>query len=886
MEFDQQTPCRLTAGEQGECGVVPSPYPVLSWVPAAKSVVIPEYEIEAVIGNGEPQRAAVGRSLRIRWPFVPIPSRSLARWRVRETGGEWSRWSVFRSALWAESDWAARWISPLETAEHRSAENRGGFVLRRTFTLEHPAESATLYATALGVYDAALNGARIGEVELAPGFTSYDRTLHAQAYNVAGHLRVGENVLEFTVTDGWYRGRNGGAQPRNAWGDTLGLLARLDIETSSGLVNVVTDEDWTTTASPVIRADLMRGQTSDLRRSCGDPLPVEVDLVTAPVPTWSPAPAVRRIEKRPTLALTSIDEGISLLDAGQNLTGWVQLRDLGPEGAETVLEYAEHLAPDGDITTEHLDMMNRHGEKMSGAQIDSVISDGSAAIFEPRHTVHGFRYVRITHHGRTLALEDTSVVVVHSDLPATGTFQSNSTDLNDLHAAAVWSFRGNVVDIPTDCPTRERSGWTGDFQVFVPTAAQLYDIDGFATKWLQSVRDDQAESGIPAAFSPDSERSKLNPAEPTSITGGSAGWGDALIEVPWVLYRSYGDTDILAASWDSMVAFLEYALTCARTQRHRDRIARRPEPEPHEAFIWDAPFHYGEWLEPKKRRADGTLIDPMAEDVRAYFASDRGEVGTAYLFRSLDTLARIALVLSLSDEAERYSALAEKVRDAWRTEFLLNNGRTHTDTQAAYVRALAFDLIPAPLRPAASARLATLIEGDGDHLGTGFLSTGMLLPVLAENGYPDLAHRVLMQRNTPSWLNMLAKGATTMWEDWDGVTDDGQAHESLNHYSKGAVIRFLHEYVAGVRQSADSVAWERFVVEPTPSSSPATEASYRLLTPRGLLEATWTDAEQFVLSVLVPPTAQATAFLPDRSVHTLGPGRHTLRCAGTTHADT
>lgn len=878
MESDAQSPWGLMAGEQGECGIVPTRCPVLTWIPVPGADSLPEYEIEAVVDDGEPQTATAGPVLRVRWPFDPVPSRSVVRWRVRESGGAWSPWAVFRTALWTEPDWAARWISAPESAEHRAAETRGGFVLRRTFTLEHPVRSAVLYATALGIYDATLNGARIGGIELAPGFTSYDLTLHAQAYDVARHLREGENVLQFTVTDGWFRGRNGGAQPRDSWGERLGVLARLDIDTAGGPLAVVTDTDWVAVSSPIVRADLMRGQTSDLRRSGGEPLPVEVDVVTAPVPTWSPAPTVRRIAELPPLALTEIHDGVSILDVGQNLTGWIRLSDLGPDGAETVLEYAEHLAADGDITTAHLDMTNYHGERMSGAQVDSVIAGDGAKEFEPRHTVHGFRYVRISHHGRPLALEDTTVVVVHSDLPLVGEFRSDAPDLDALHAAAVWSFRGNVVDIPTDCPTRERAGWTGDFQVFASTAVQLYDIDGFAAKWLQSVRDDQADDGVPAPFSPDSERSKLDRAAPTSVTGGSAGWGDALIEIPWVLYRAYGDTEILEAGWTSMVAFLEYALTCARTRRHHERGARRPEPAPHEIYIWDAPFHYGEWLEPKKRRADGTLIDPMAEDMRAYMSVDRGEVGTAFLFRSLDTLARIAVVLDRTGDAEHYSALAEKVRDAWRTEFLHHDGRTDADTQAAYVRALAFDLIPAPLRPAAAARLARLIEDDGDHLGTGFLSTGMLLPVLAETGYADLASRVLMQRTTPSWLNMLDRGATTMWEDWDGVTDDGQAHESLNHYSKGAVIRYLHEYIAGVRQSAGSVAWEHFNVAPVPSS-PASEASYRLLTPRGPLEVSWRSGREFILDVLVPSTARATATLPDATVHRLGPGRHTLRCA-------
>jgi len=742
---------------------------------------------------------------------------------------------------------------------------------------------AILYATALGVYEVTINGVRVGDVELAPGASTYDRTLYAQAYDVAGALRVGQNVIDIAVSDGWFRGRNGGAQVRNVWGDQLAVLAQLEAETSDGSVLVCTGPQWVSLPSPIVRADLMRGQSTDFRIApeAAEPTPVVTSGIVPPTPSWSPSPPVRRIEERSPASVTPIAPGVSILDAGQNLSGWVRVTDLGPEGSETVLEFAEHLTRGGDITTAHLSMTTQAGQRMVTEQTDQVVAGPDPdQSFEPRHTIHGFRYARITHPGRTIAPESFTVILVHSDLEKVGEFHCDNPDVNRLHAAAEWSFRSNIVDVPTDCPTRERMGWTGDFQVFAPVAAQLYDVDGFASKWMQAVRDDQSTSGVLAAFSPDPERGRLHPERPTSLLGGSAGWGDAAVAVPWALYREYGDTQVLRANWDTMAAWAGYALACARDLRHPDRVARRPNPAAHERFIWDGPFHFGEWLEPKLRLDDGTLVDPMA-DMMTYMSADRGEVGTAYLFRTVDTLSNIADVLGDATEAKRYSDTAEKVRDAWRTEFLHRDGTTESDTQAAYVRALSFGLIPDSLRQRSAARLAELVTANGDRLATGFLSSGMLLPVLADAGYVDLAYRVLLQTQAPSWLYMLNHGATTMWEDWDGVTSDGEAHESLNHYSKGAVIAFLHEYVAGLRQSDASAGWERFAIAPVPGGG-VQHAKYTFQSPRGEIAVEWHDGDKFVLDLTAPSTSTADVTLPDGSVHVVRGGRHRLAGNSTT----
>ncbi|WP_415853292.1 family 78 glycoside hydrolase catalytic domain, partial [Sinomonas sp. G460-2] len=708
-----------------------------------------------------------------------------------------------------------------------------------------------------------------------------------QKYDVGAHLTPGRNQIDVVLSDGWYRGRNSGAQRRNVWGETTAALAQLEVDLAPGeRMTVGTGGDWVTLPSRIVRADLMGGQTTDFRidPDRAEPAPVRVGIVSPPAPTRSPAAPVRRVEERKPLSLTTLRDGVSILDAGQNLSGWVRLANLGAPESETVLEFGEHLDAAGDLTTAHLDMTANDGRKLEFHQTDRVIAGTHGDVFEPRHTVHGFRYVRISHPGRELSVDDFTVVVVHSDLARSGWFRCSSPDLERLHDAAVWSFRGNIVDVPTDCPTRERAGWTGDYQVFAPVAAMLYDVEGFSRKWLRAVRDDQCGDGLPAAFSPDSARIKRHPANPSRVMGASAGWGDATVLVPWAVYEAYGDPEVLAESWDSMTRWVDYALHLAETLRHPSRVARSADPLPHERYIWDGPFHYGEWCQPRRRRADGSLLDPMEEDSYAYMSADRGEVGTAYLYRSTSALSRIARLLGRGEAADRYALVAEAVKAAWQTEFLAPDGRTHDDSQGAYVRGLAFGLIPEALRGAAASRLVELVHEAGDRLGTGFLSSGLLLPVLADHGHADLAYRLLFRRGTPSWLGMLDRGATTVWEDWDGIDENGNAHASLNHYSKGAVIRFLHEYLVGLRQAPDSVGWERFEVRPLLGGG-VTSAGFRFVSPRGEISVSWViddDGGDFRIDVTVPAGSTAQVTMPDETTAAYGPGRHQASCPAPT----
>ncbi len=866
-------PFALSVDSGGDDIIITGARPRLSWKPPVVGTV--SSIVEATVDDDAPVTAEVSGHRFVAWPFTPLHSGSRVRWRVRQAVSDaaWSGSASFEVGL-LDADWTADWISPVED-EDAGHGRRPAHVLTGSFEIDGVVVSARLYATALGVYTATVNGCRVGTDELSPGSTSYDRTLYAQAHDVKAALRRGRNRIAIELSDGWYRGQVGAFRLPADWGATTAARAELHLTLGDGSRRIIrTDRTWTSSASTTVRADLMAGQAVDLTPRTPAARPVLVGAVAETPPIdWSPAPPVRVVQTRSPVKAHLLRDGVWILDFGQNASGWLRLTDLGTPGTRTVIDYGEHVDDSGDLSTTHLDSSRPGESTIPFVQRDEVIAGGAGDVFEPRHTVHGFRYARVTRMNASLDPASVTMQVVHTDLARTGTFECSDPDLNRLHEIADWSFRGNAVDVPTDCPTRERLAWTGDYAVFAPTATRLYDVHGFTRKWLRSVRDDQLDDGRIANFSPDGRRIKHHLDDQFAMMTGSSGWGDAIVSVPWEMFSAYGDRAILAENYDAMVRWVEWALGSARTARHHARIQASPEPEPFEQYLWDGTFHWGEWTEPKQRDADGNPIDPIVREPMAWFMADKGEVGTAYLFRSTSTLARIAAILGHDEQAARYAATADHILRAWREAYLTSDGRTVTDSQAAYVRALSFDLVPAQLRDAAVDRLVELIDRAGTHVGTGFLSTGDLLPVLADTGRTDVAYALLGQRTAPSWLYMLDRGATTIWEDWEGIDAQGVAHESLNHYSKGAVIRFLHTHTLGLRQEADSNGWDRIVIEPVPGPG-ITFARGTHLSPQGMIAVEWRiDASRIEVIADIPARTVARVILPDGSISTAGPGR-------------
>jgi alpha-L-rhamnosidase len=705
-----------------------------------------------------------------------------------------------------------------------------------------------------------LNGHRVGDLELTPGFTAYWANLNVQVYDVEALLRAGENEWRVLLSDGWYRGRVGNWQNSENYGDELAFLGQLH----AGDAVVTSDRGWTSATGPVRAADLMAGQFEDHRVEPADWAPVQVVDHDFARLAYSPAPPTRAVERLRARALRRVTSGRQVADLGQNINGWVRLNDLGPRDTELTLVHGEVVDTGGNVTLANL--ANNNG---CIAQTDGVISSGGEHdAFEPRHTTHGFRYVQIDGHPRRLTPEDVVGVVVHSDLTRTGWFRCSDERVSRLHEIADWSFRGNACEVPTDCPTRERAGWTGDWQVFLPSAAFLYDVAGFSQKWLRDLALEQLPDGCILNIAPDPTRAG-GPSESNdywSYLQGSSGWGDAIVMVPWELYRAYGDRDLLADLWPAMVRWVDYAATCARTKRHPARAEDRTDPAPHEEFLWDGGFHWGEWLEPGGADAQ-------------FWAIDQGHVGTAFLHHSAHLAARIGRLLGHDHDSARLEALAANALHAWRAEYVAADGTLSPDTQATHVRALAFDLVPHELRARTAARLVELIRGADTHLGTGFLATPYLLPVLADTGHLDVAYELLQRDTPPSWLTMVERGATTVWEDWEGIADNGTARASLNHYSKGAVISFLHRYVAGIQLVDDAIAYRRFRVAPAPGGGITwCEAVHDA--PYGRIESSWrAEAGRFRLTTTVPAGTTADIVLPDGSRYEQTPGTATHECA-------
>ncbi len=809
---------------------------------------------EALAGRGEADlwdtgRVASDRSVHVVYDGPRLKSRQRVWWQVRvwDQAGKASPWSEpawWEMGLVRPKDWKAAWIASPEPGD--PAESTPCPLLRRRFKVGPGLARARLYVTALGVYEMWLNGKRVGDRLLTPGWTDFRSRVQVQTYDVTDLLKKGPNALGAILGDGWWSGPLSRRHKKHPplGGEAPALRAQLELVFEDGKrKRVGTDHRWRVwTNGPVRASDLYDGETYDARREIARWAEAGYSharwgkaVVVEPAPralTASAAPPVRRIETLKPVSVTQYGKKRAIVDFGQNRVGWVRLAvpEKTRRGKTVTLHFAEVLDEDGSLYTENL---------RKAACTDRFIAGGGKAVWEPRFTTHGFRYVEVTGYPGEVDAKAVTAVVVHADMPPTGTFACSDDRLNQLQHNILWSQKGNFLDVPTDCPQRdERLGWTGDIQIFVRTACFNLDVAGFLTKWMTDLADCQTEAGSFPSIAP--------VVDDKPGTDGGPGWADAAVVVPWTLYLAYGDVRVLRRHYKMMK---RYAAFVEKT----DPFARH---------------NFSDWLHHQA---------PTPPDL----------VATAYHARVLDLMSRIAAVLGKQTDADRFARAFRRVARAFRRRYVTRDGRLAGDTQTAYVLALRFDLLPDDLRPRAAEHLARdILEGRqgnmyrrrGGHLSTGFLGVKHLLFALADAGRLDLAHRLLLTTDYPSWLFPVTHGATTIWERWDGWTPDGGFRDpgmnSFNHYAYGAVGEWLYHALAGLDTDPARPGYKHLVIRPRPlRGGEITHAEATLETVYGRAASAWRlDGDDLVLEVTVPPNASATVHVPATSARQVTEG--------------
>lgn len=837
---------------------VDAPAPLLSWRlesdRAGVAQTAYEVEVDGLWSTGRVESAGLG----VRYGGPPLASRQRATWRVRvwdEAGTvtPWSEPAEWEAGMLDRDDWTASWIRlpapPFTRDQYRPAP-----FLRGSFTTRGRVVRARLYATALGLYRASLNGARVSDDELRPGWTDYSQRVQYQTYDVTPLVRQGDNVLGIVLGEGWYCGHFGVFPQRGNWGPHAQARAQLVVEYEDGSVDVTgTGADWRGWFGPILASDLLQGEIYDARQSLpGWDTPdrdasawqpaVTADDVEAPLVAQRCQP-VRRTAAVVPVSVTELF-GKYVFDFGQNIVGWVRLRVSGPAGAELVLQHGEALHPDGTVYTANL---------RAATSVDRYIVGGDGEeVWEPSFTLHGFRYVEMTGFPGVPGPDALTGIVVHTDLPETGSFTCSNELVNRIHRNTVWSIRGNFVDVPTDCPQRnERLGWTGDVRIISRTASFSFDTAAFFAKWLADVRLARSPDGFYPDFAP-----WTGP-----MREGGPGWSDAGVFLPMDVYNRTGDVGVLEENYEAMAQFVDVV---AKENPDLVRVNR-------------VGMNWGDWLslpetDPDQGRQGGPIIDSV------HSTTPKDVFATAMFAKSAQLVGRAATALGREDDAARYARLAADIRRVWNERFVSDDGRIEGNTQTAYALALCFDLVPDELRALVSERLVERVSALG-YMTTGNTGTELVLPALTAAGRLDLAYALLLSEDYPSWGYTIRNGATTMWERWDGWTEEHGFQDvrmnSFNHYSLGSVCAWVYATVGGLAVDESVPGGTRFVVRPRPGGG-VTWAKTTHRSRAGEASVAWELSADGNLSVdvVIPPCASALVDLPGRDPVAVGPGRH------------
>lgn len=667
-------------------------------------------------------------------------------------------------------------------------------VFGRRFSITKSLSTARLYICGLGMYEARMNDQPVSDEHFAPFYDSYDHHIQYQTYDVT-HLLHADNELSITLGGGWYCSRFGFEYPHGKlYGDRMQLLAELHITYVDGTHEIIaTGDDWTCHPSAITDSSIYDGEHYDARLedSCDD---VAVECVAPPAGRLIEriSPPVRITEERSWVELihTPADEWV--LDFGQVMTGWVSFVCNIPKDRKVYMQYGELLQNDCFF----------HENLRTAKTEYSYISNGRSAFVRPHFTFYGFRFVKIEGLSKEEILQaNFRAHVIHSDLLVTGTFITDHPKVNQLIRNAVWSQRGNFLDIPTDCPQRdERMGWTGDAQVFCPTASYNMYTPAFYRKYLINMRAEQSmHSGAVPHVVPDvinAMNRRRQQDDPTYVIPnefGSCAWGDAATVIPWTLYQFFGDLSLLKETYPGMKAWVDW-------------IHSQDVNNCHESHLWSCGFHFADWL---------ALDNPDPNS--CFGGTENTYIATAYYFRSAELTAKAAHALGYAEDHAYYASLAEQIRQAFQDHYF-TSGSCTIQTQTALALALHWNLAPESCRSTTLLQLKNLLASRNDHLDTGFVGTPVLLPVLSENGLHELAVTLLLQEDYPSWLYEINMGATTIWERWNSVMPDGLVSStgmnSMNHYAYGSVLGWMYAYLGGIKPSEDSPGFKHAIIAP------------------------------------------------------------------------
>ncbi|KAI3317807.1 glycoside hydrolase family 78 protein [Xylariaceae sp. AK1471] len=805
-------------------------------------------------------------SVLVDWPTVALSSAESALVRVKAYGGDsgidtdWSETVSVETGLLVDEDWSgAQMIAANKTTEQNAPHQP--ILLRKEFSSEGDVSSARLYITAYGLYEAFINGKRVGDAVLAPGWQSYNHRLVYDTYDVTTLLQSGSNAIGIQVGEGWYAGRIGFDVTRNIWGDTLGAFAVLVVTKADGSKETIpTDLTWSSSTGAIITSEIYNGEryNSTLDQpgwATADFDPPEnaqwigVTALKSPLGRLAApdGPPIRRLEEVELQQVLTSPSGATILDFGQNLVGWLRLNVSGPAGTEIKMVHVEVLE-NGEIATAPL---------RTATQTDYLVLSGNGVqTWEPTFTYHGFRYVQVDNwpvEQTPLDKETVKAIVVHSDMERTGDFECSNSLLNKLVSNVLWSLKGNFMSVPTDCPQRdERLGWTGDAHAFSPTANFLFDTAGFWRSWLKDVVSEQLDSNnvvpVVVPFVP-----AVGSVYPTAV------WGDVVVGNPWNTYQSSGDLLALKDQYVGSKAWVDSGIP-----RGSDGL-------------WNHTyFQYGDWLDPK-----------APNDNPGDATTDSGLIADAYLVYVTSLVAKMAAALGLDDDSAQYEKSTETTKAAFQAAWIDANGVVKYETQTGLALALYFDLFPAGQDVAAAARLQKIIADNGYLVGTGFAGTHLLGLTLTKYNLTSTFYNMIQQTTVPSWLYQVVMNGTTTWERWDSIFPNGTINPNLmtsfNHYAFGSVANWMFRTIGGLAPA--DAGWQTIRVAPVPGGN-LTGAKASYLSPYGNVETDWSvggDGE-FSLKLVVPPNAKAEVVLPggDGEVMQVGSGTHSFTVSGIT----